>query len=105
MKELWLMQPRFLQRGGHRPFRLLEHPRFRAAYDFFALRAAAGDAPVHMAEWWDRFQDANPDERERMLVSDEAGPKKKRRRRGGRKKAAGAAGDVTKDTAPRDEDS
>jgi poly(A) polymerase len=41
MKELWLMQPRFLQRGGQRPYRLLEHPRFRAAYDFFALRAAS----------------------------------------------------------------
>ena len=105
MKELWLMQPRFLQRGGHRPFRLLEHPRFRAAYDFFALRAAAGNAPVHVAEWWGRFQDASPDERERMLVSDEAGPKKKRRRRGSRKKKADAPGDVTHDTAPRDEDS
>jgi len=99
------MQPRFLQRGGHRPFRLLEHPRFRAAYDFFALRAAAGNAPVHVAEWWERFQDANPDERERMLVSDEAGPKKKRRRRGSRKKKAGEPGDVTGDSAPRDEDS
>ena len=105
MKELWLMQPRFLQRGGHRAFRLLEHPRFRAAYDFFALRAAAGNAPVHIAEWWERFQDASPDERERMLVTDEAGPKKKRRRRGSRKKKAGLPGDVTNDTVPRDEDS
>src|SRR5579884_1311445 len=98
------MQPRFLQRGGHRPFRLLEHPRFRAAYDFFALRAAAGNAPVHVAEWWERFQDASPDERERMLVTDEAGPKKKRRRRrGGRKKAADGA-DAGNEQPPRDED-
>ena len=49
MKELWLMQPRFLQRGGNRPYRLLEHPRFRAAYDFFALRAASGNAPQEAA--------------------------------------------------------
>jgi poly(A) polymerase len=106
MKELWLMQPRFLQRGGQRPFRLLEHPRFRAAYDFFALRAAAGNAPVHIAEWWERFQDASPDERERMLVSDEAGPRKKRRRRrsSNKKKAEGAAGSVD-EAPPRDEDS
>jgi poly(A) polymerase len=88
MKELWLMQPRFLQRGGHRPFRLLEHPRFRAAYDFFALRAASANAPKEAAEWWGRFQDAGPDERERMLVSDESGPRKKRRRRRGGKKSA-----------------
>jgi poly(A) polymerase len=86
MKELWLMQPRFLQRGGHRPFRLLEHPRFRAAYDFFALRAASANAPQEAASWWERFQDASPDERERMLMSDEAAPKKKRRRRRGGKK-------------------
>jgi poly(A) polymerase len=92
MKELWLMQPRFLQRGGHRPFRLLEHPRFRAAYDFFALRAEAGNAPLDVAEWWERFQHADPDQRERMLVSDEEGPKKKRRRRGSRKKKPAEAG-------------
>jgi len=93
MKELWLMQPRFLQRGGQRPYRLLEHPRFRAAYDFFALRAASANAPQEAAKWWERFQDAGADERERMLVSDEAGPKKKRRRRrgGGRKKAGEGA--------------
>ncbi|HEX7607462.1 MAG TPA: polynucleotide adenylyltransferase PcnB, partial [Usitatibacter sp.] len=79
MKELWLMQPRFLQRGGQRPYRLLEHPRFRAAYDFFALRAASANAPQEAAKWWERFQDASADEREEMLVSEESGPKKKRR--------------------------
>ncbi len=93
MKELWLMQPRFLQRGGQRPYRLLEHPRFRAAYDFFALRAASANAPQEAAKWWERFQDAGPDERERMLVADETGPKKKRRRRRGRHKGPeGATG-------------
>ena len=29
----------FLQRGGHRPYRLLELQRFRMAYDFLVLRA------------------------------------------------------------------
>ncbi len=81
MKELWLLQPRFLQRGGYRPYRLLEHPRFRAAYDFFALRAVSANAPQDAARWWERFQEAGADERESMLVSDEAGQKKKRRRR------------------------
>ena len=88
MKELWLMQPRFLQRGGHRPYRLLEHPRIRAAYDFFALRSASANAPQEVARWWERFQDASPDEREEMLVSEEAGPKKKRRRRRGKRRHA-----------------
>jgi poly(A) polymerase len=89
MKELWLMQPRFLQRGGQRPYRMLEHPRFRAAYDFFALRAASANAPQEVARWWERFQEVSPDEREEMLVTDEAGPKKKRRRRRGKRKAEG----------------
>ncbi len=101
MKELWLMQPRFLQRGGHRPFRLLEHPRFRAAYDFFALRAASANAPQEAARWWERFQEVDADERERMLVTDESGPKKKRRRRrSGKKKAEGAPVDNGRDSEP-----
>jgi poly(A) polymerase len=87
MKELWLLQPRFLQRGGQRPFRLLEHPRFRAAYDFFELRAQSGNAPLDAAQWWERFQRVGVDEREAMLVRDEAGPKKKRRRRRGKRRA------------------
>ena len=97
MKELWLMQPRFLQRGGNRPYRLLEHPRFRAAYDFFALRAASANAPQEAARWWERFQDASADERESMLVSEEAGPKKKRRRRRGGKKKPGDAAPAVED--------
>jgi poly(A) polymerase len=99
MKELWLMQPRFLQRGGQRPYRLLEHPRFRAAYDFFALRAASANAPVEAAKWWERFQEAGADERERMLVSEESGPKKKRRRRRGGKKAAPGDGQAVDSAA------
>ncbi|MDH5263529.1 MAG: polynucleotide adenylyltransferase PcnB [Betaproteobacteria bacterium] len=86
MKELWLLQPRFLQRGGTRPFRLLEHPRFRAAYDFFELRAQAGNAPMEAAQWWARFQEAGGEERERMLHADEGPKKKRRRRRGGKRR-------------------
>jgi poly(A) polymerase len=86
MKELWLLQPRFLQRGGSRPYRLLEHPRFRAGYDFFELRARSGNAPQDIADWWERFQFASVDERETMMLKDD-GPKKKRRRRRGGKKA------------------
>src|SRR3954468_8617676 len=102
MKELWLLQPRFLQRGGQRPYRLLEHPRFRAAYDFFALRAASANAPQEVARWWDRFQAVDADERERMLVSEEAGPKKKRRRRrsGKRKAGEGGGGPAPSDMSP-----
>jgi poly(A) polymerase len=86
IKEIWALQPRFEQRAGSRPFRLLEHPRFRAAYDFLMLRALAGEASQTLADWWTRFQDADAAEREAMLKPEEA-PKKRRRSRGrGRKR-------------------
>ena len=100
IKEIWSLQPRFEQRAGSRPFRLLEHPRFRAAYDFLMLRAESGEAPAELGEWWTRFQDAGPEAREAMLRQDE-GPKKRRRSRSrGRKKrddmdpSAGEAADA-----------
>ncbi len=84
MKDLWAMQPRFEQRAGQRPFRLLEHPRFRAAYDFLLLRCESGEMDVALGEWWTRFQDADADARAAMLVAD-SGPAKKRRKRRRRK--------------------
>lgn len=101
MKELWLLQPRFLQRGGTRPYRLLEHPRFRAAYDFFELRARSGDAPLDVAQWWERFQEVEPHAREALLREvtaddrQEGGQKKRRRRRGGRGRRPGGEGGGT----------
>jgi poly(A) polymerase len=92
IKEIWALQPRFEQRAGQRPFRLLEHPRFRAAYDFVWLRCASGEMEgelAGLADWWERFQHADQAERERLLRPDEA-PKKRRRPRGrGRKRSGG----------------
>ena len=90
IKETWALQPRFEQRAAQRPFRLLEHPRFRAGYDFLRLRAASGEIPADLADWWERFQRVGPDERTTMLRADEA-PRKRRRSRGRRKRAAAPA--------------
>jgi poly(A) polymerase len=88
MNEIWLLQPRFLQRGGERPFRLLTHPRFRAAFDFFLLRADSGEVDSELGEWWRRFEAAGDTARRAMLVT-EATPKKRRRRRSSRKREPG----------------
>ena len=90
MKELWVMQPRFEQRAGQRPFRLLEHPRFRAAYDFLLLRCESGEVDAEVGEWWTRFQDVDADARTEMLVAD-SGPAKKRRKRRRRKTGGSTA--------------
>ena len=86
MKEIWAMQPRFLQRGGRRPYRMLEHPRFRAGYDFLLLRCDSGEVDAEVGTWWTRFQHADEEDRQDMLVA-EGEPKKRRRRR--RRKPAG----------------
>ena len=88
MREVWAMQPRFEERSGQRPHRLLELPRFRMAYDFMALRTASGEVPAELESWWRAFQSAGPETREEMLLPD-TGPRKKRRRR--RRKGHAAA--------------
>ena len=80
MKEIWAMQPRFEQRAGKRPFGLLTHPRYRAAYDFMLLRCESGEIPSEIGEWWTTFADAKTEQRTAMLLPD-TGPKKRRRRR------------------------
>lgn len=80
MKEIWAMQPRFEQRAGKRPFGLITHPRYRAAYDFMLLRCESGEIPVEIGEWWTTFAHATAEQRTSMLLPD-IGPKKRRRRR------------------------
>jgi poly(A) polymerase len=81
MREIWALQPRFLQRSGKRPYRLLEHPRMRAGYDFLLLRCESGEAESELGQWWERFQKTGESEREQMLVSDSAPGGRRRRRR------------------------
>ncbi len=80
MKEIWAMQPRFEQRAGKRPFGLLVHPRYRAAYDFMLLRCASGEIDEKIGVWWTTFADANAEQRATMLLPD-INPKKRRRRK------------------------
>ncbi len=87
MIEIFQMQPRFTQRNGKRPQRLLTHPRFRAAYDFLVLRAQAGEAEQELAAWWTELQAGNP---VAPPPADAAPAKRRRRRRrGGRGSGAG----------------
>jgi poly(A) polymerase len=63
MRDLILMQPRFERRSGRRALRLLEHPKFRAAYDLLLLRAASGEIDPELADWWTRLQEMPEDQR------------------------------------------
>lgn len=82
MKEMWLLQFRFPKRLGGRAANLLQHPRFRAAYDFLALRALAGDESIELAEWWTTFQEVSEDEQTEMVNTlTAAEPRKTRKKR------------------------
>jgi poly(A) polymerase len=85
MKEIWSLQPRFLNRSGKRAFRLLEHPRFRAAYDFMLLRCNNAEVEAELVNWWTAFQNADYEQRRSMLLAD--GMPRRRRRRGRKKPA------------------
>ncbi|MFN7137221.1 MAG: hypothetical protein ACK4MU_06850 [Thermomonas sp.] len=103
MQEIWLLQPRFSLRQRKRVFRLLAHPRFRAAFDFLELRLAASDSHADDVAFWREAQlhptaatvepaDAGAGEDAESVSSDAAEPdgtpRKRQRRR--RKPSAGA---------------
>ena len=58
MREMLALQPRFERIRGKRALSLLSHRRFRAAYDFYDLRAKAGDADAdpEIAAFWTDVQ-------------------------------------------------
>lgn len=80
MKEIWALQNRFLNKKGRRAVRLLEHPRFRAAYDFLLIRAHGDAALVEVAQWWTDIQTLEEPERIKKFGLGGHGRLKKRRR-------------------------
>jgi poly(A) polymerase len=96
MRELLMLQPRFNRRSGAKSLSLLQHPRFRAAYDFLLLRAQAGAADPELATWWTDIQLLPHEERLALVqarpaesADGEAAPSRGRRRR--RRRRGGAA--------------
>jgi poly(A) polymerase len=100
MRELLMLQPRFSRRSGVKSLSILQHPRFRAAYDFLLLRAEAGVADPELAKWWTDVQLLPHDERVALVQARPAdaagaatsaqdgaaaapGRRRRRRRRGG----------------------
>jgi poly(A) polymerase len=84
MREIWDLQQRLPNRLGMRALRLLDHPRFRAAYDFLLMREDAGEPLDGLGSWWTHYQSADDEEREKMvkdLGRQTTGSKPRRRRR------------------------
>ena len=84
MREVWVLQSRFEQRSVSKVYRLLNHPRFRAAYDFLVLRAETGSADRELAQWWTKFQTLDAKKQEQMLT--QLAPNRRNHRRRSPKK-------------------
>lgn len=56
MREIWEFQLRLQNRRGRKAAELVDHRRFRAAYDFLLLREQAGEDTGDLGQWWTDFQ-------------------------------------------------
>lgn len=86
-REIWLLQDRFATHTPARARRLIRHPKFRAGYDFFVLRAEADPALADLAARWTQAQQVEGADFDRLFklppagAAKPAGAKRKRRRR------------------------
>lgn len=86
MRQIWELQWRLPKRQGNRAQRLLEHPKFRAAYDFLLMREVAGEELDNLGSWWTQYQHGSEELQETMLSELAPTPNNKKRRRKPKKK-------------------
>ncbi len=108
MLEIWQLQSRFENQQRKRVQRLLEHPRFRAGYDFLELRAGFDPEAAGLFAFW-RDLEGKPESNqprprsgfqghasggvdgEHDETQGEDAPARRRRRRGGRGRRSGSS--------------
>lgn len=88
-RDIWQLQLRLERSQGTRAFKLLEHPKFRAAYDLLLLRGEveAGNT-AKIALWWKTFVEADETDRSDLAKNTKSSnsrnrnaPQRKRRRK------------------------
>jgi len=94
VREMYALQPRLEHPRGRRAVRLLEQPRFRAAFDLLLLRAQLGLATATIADWWSELQGLSPTERLQRIDALAAGER-------GAAPHEGADAAAARDGAPR----
>ena len=70
MKDIWILQDKLTRREGKKAFKTIQHPKFRAGYDFLLLRAEVEIDKPHLAElakWWTDFQNISQESQEQMI--------------------------------------
>jgi poly(A) polymerase len=69
MREIWEFQLRLQRRQGRKAAELVDHRRFRAAYDFLLLREQAGEDIGDLGDWWTQFQELPLEQRLEQVAS------------------------------------
>ena len=81
-REIWSLQSRFQYKDCRRAMNFLGHPRFRAAYDFYCLRASVGDGvTTEDCQWWTDFQEQDEDGKLAMCRQHKGKRRRRRRKR------------------------
>lgn len=82
MRDIWLLQLRLPRRQGRRANKLMEHPKFRAAFDLLELRANVEhrNELQELALWWTDFQQANNIKQREMISELGSAPTRRRHR-------------------------
>nr|WP_237703626.1 polynucleotide adenylyltransferase PcnB [Erwinia sp. Ejp617] len=93
VRDIWQLQLRLSRRHGKRAWKLMEHPKFRAAYDLLALRAEVENNHElqRLTTWWSEFQVSAPPQQKTMMSTLGDDPVPRHRTRRPRKRAPGNA--------------
>lgn len=98
MREMLQLQARFERGQGRRPAQLMQHRRFRAAYDLLALRTELGEVSPELVDWWTAAQQSataqggaaeSGDAESRDAEHDQGAAPPARRRSGSRRRRGG----------------
>ena len=82
-REVWQLQNRLEERHPRFVKRTLTHKRFRAAFDFLALRGNYDKSIMAKAKWWEEIQELDSAGQDKMISElPKKGGRKRRRRRG-----------------------
>ena len=69
MSEIWKLQPRFNSTSTKKIYRLLNHPRFRASYDFLLLRCQTLEISSPIGSWWTKFIESNKKNQNLLIIN------------------------------------
>ncbi|NQX89851.1 MAG: polynucleotide adenylyltransferase PcnB [Halioglobus sp.] len=79
IREIWEFQLRLQRKSGRKAAELVDHRRFRAAYDFLLLREQAGEKTDGLGAFWTEVQTLSPQQRLASMSAGKGGGRRRSR--------------------------